>query len=149
MHQDEYIEELKAHRFVWCPPGNGHDTYVPLPLSNQEWQGGMLWRHLNTRVICSSSDMSCRCLLWCLFTFVPELTRTIVRADARRHRMYEALQHGTVPVVMFHEVTAFRRSLSQFCPAPPYCQTPHCRAPHKFLVLSNIQVLALATRKYH
>lgn len=45
MHQNEYIEELKAHRFVWCPPGNGHDT----------------------------------------------------------HRMYEALQHGTVPVVMFHE----------------------------------------------
>jgi len=90
----------------------------------------------------SSEDASFR-------MFVSKLKSTIVLADARnRHRMYEALQHGTVPVVMFHEVTAFCLSLAQSCPASPYCQTPLPCSSKDFNSQPQ-QSLALTTRKYN
>jgi hypothetical protein len=60
-----------------------------------------------------------------------QIKGTIVRTNIRnRHRMYEALQHGTVPVVMLHEVTALCPSLTQPCPIPSSCQT-HYLDPSK------------------
>ena len=46
--QEEYVKEIKSHRFVWCPPGNGLDT----------------------------------------------------------HRIFEALLHGTIPLVLHHPALA-------------------------------------------
>ena len=66
------------------------------------------------------------------------LKGTIVRTNIRtRHRMYEALQHGTVPVVMFHEVTVFCPSLTHPCPISSSCQ-PHFLDPSKAVISQAI-----------